>query len=269
MLSTNQYLSSLIFEIAQQRYDAQAIKLVTDESIVPQSAYRPFEQSQRHIALCRAFAITRRENRSVYMRKEDHWCWAPLIAFGAVECKRGQDSFKIICENIGIQNQESAARFVENMARVPYEKYKGILCAPLAAADFDPDVILINCKNDELRTILLAIKSQTGTLLRSDFDAIDSCIWSIIPPMDNAEYRITLPDPGDYSRALTDQTDIILSIPWQRIEEFTKGMELNRSHEWTTSSFIMDMKNDFPRPPFYNELYRLWSLPEGETWKKQ
>ena len=56
--------------------------------------------------------------------------------------------------------------------------YKGILTSPLATAEFEPDAIIINCRNAELRTILFAIKTQTGTTMKTEFDAIDSCSYT-------------------------------------------------------------------------------------------
>lgn len=263
----NQKLSALLHDVLQQRYDAMALKLIRPGEPVPEQALRPWEQEGQHLALCQAFALARRGGQTVYMRKEDHWCWAPLIAFGAVECPEDSEAFRKICEMIGIVDAEKARSFVASMPRLPLGEYEGILVAPLGKAEFAPDAVLINCTNAQLRTLLLGIKSQTGALVESSFDPIDSCVWSIIPALQAGTYRITLPDPGDYARALTDENDIIFTIPACRLEEIQAGLEWQCARGMVQSSFQMDMKNDFARPSFYNTLYRQWGLAEGDVWR--
>ena len=33
------------------------------------------------------------------------------------------------------------------------------------------------------------------------------------------------------------------------------------------SDAMLDCELDFPRPPFYNKLFELWGLEQGEDWK--
>lgn len=262
----NSELSKLIRDIAGQRYDATALKLIRNDDVIPSEAIRPIKDKGYHLALCQAFALSRRDGKTVYMEKEDHWCWAPLIAFGHVELQRESNAFSKISKMIGIEDSSKAEDWVCSMPKLEKESIRGILSAPLSKADFSPDIILINCRASELRVLLLAIKYKTGELLKSGFDAIDSCVWSIISPIQDGNYRITIPDPGDYARALTDENDLILSIPALRIQEFTEGLKHQMQIGTNYNSFHMDMKNDFPRPPFYNELYAEWGLPQGENW---
>ena len=249
------------------RYDPIALKLVEAGGFVPATAYKPKEDSGKHIALCQAFALSRRNGLTVYMRKEDHWCWNPLIAFGHVKCQERDDpGFDIICRTIGITDKVAAEEFVSAFDKFPPGKYDGILTAPLSKAEFEPDLWLIYCDNGQLRTILRAVKSQTGKLLKSEFDALDSCLYSVLPPIKTGEYRITLPDPGEYERALTDVNTIIFSVPACRFGEFLTGAKLLCDAHKANKDFFMEMKEDFARPPFYNDLFGLWGLDRGQDW---
>ena len=185
-----------------------------------------------------------------------------------VKCNRGDPGFNEICKVIGIKDAVKAADFVENFPRLPFGKYKGILTSPLAKADFEPDILLVYCINSQLRTLLFAVKNQTGKMLDSSFDPIDSCVYSVIPPLLEGNYRITLPDPGEYERALTSENDIIFSVPKQRINELFTGIEELLTRGMTNDSFRMTMKDDFSRPEFYNTLFSLWGLETGEIWDK-
>ncbi len=267
MLKTNESRQKKLGELLELRYPAVALKMTNDDSEVPETALRPMEQKGRHIALCQAFALARRQGKTVYMRKQDHWCWNPLITYGAVECARGSKPFNEIASLMGISEADKAEEFVAAFPKLPLGKYAGILIAPLDKADFQPDVTLVYCKNDQLRLILMAVNSQTGAMLDSSFTALDSCVYSVIPPLLEGEYRITLPDPGEYERALTAEDDIIFTIPAQREEEFYKGVDFQLQRGGRDSFYYM-MKEDFERPPFYNRLFEAWGLDTGDDWDK-
>ena len=264
-MEQNKRISEMLKSTIGQRYDAMALKLISDEAQVPEGAVYPLRDIGQHMALCQAFALSRREGKTIYMQKQDHWCFAPLIAYGMVELKKGTPEFNELLPVIGIHDPEAAAAFIENMPHFPTGVYKGILTAPLRKAEFEPDVIVINCRNAELRTILFGIKTQTGTTMKTEFDAIDSCVWGIIPSITKGEYRVSFPDPGDFSRANTSENDVILSVPKTRYEEFEKGLESLNLMGMQHRSFQMGMEFDFARPPFYNRMFKAWGLDEGKS----
>ena len=149
MAKTNKEKQELMYEYMHLRYPAVAVKLIEDdEAIVPLDAIRPKEQTGKHLGLCQAFAMARRENKTFYMRKEDHWCWSPLISFGMVPWERDTPRFNSVAERIEIADPEKGKQFLENLPRLPMGKYKGMLIAPLDKAEFDPDITLVFCKND-------------------------------------------------------------------------------------------------------------------------
>ena len=247
------------------RFPAVAVKMVENEADVPEDAWRPAADSGKHIALCQAFAFARRQNKTVYMRKEDHWCWNPIITYGMIDDELAAKPFRQAAAASG--NAGKADAFLASFPKLPYGKYTGILLAPLDKADFAPDVTVIYCKNDQLRVLLMAIDTQTHAMLDSSFTPLDSCTYAVIPPMQDGNYRITLPDPGEYERALTADDDIILSVPRAREAEFYKGVD-EQIAKGGVNSFYKMMKEDFERPPFYNMIFKAWGLGTSEEWDK-
>lgn len=266
-MEQNKRISELLKNTIGQRYDAMALKMIRDEAEVPENAVYPLRDFGQHMALCQAFALSRRERKTVYMQKQDHWCWAPLIAYGQIELKKGTPAFNELLPVIGIQDPDAASAFIENFPHLPTGVYKGILTAPLGTAEFEPDVIVINCRNAELRTMLLGIKTQTGTTMKTEFDAIDSCVWGIIPSLTKGEYRVSFPDPGDFQRANTSEDDVILSVPKERFDEFEKGIASLNYMGMPHSSFQTGMEYDFARPSFYNRMFKAWGLDEGKEFE--
>jgi uncharacterized protein (DUF169 family) len=255
-----------IKEFLGLKFPPVALKLVTGGEAAPEAAYRPSAHG-KHLALCQAFALARRDGKTIYMGEEDHWCWNPLIAFGHVKCEeKGDPGFETICSVIGVEDPGAAEKFVSSFMKLPYKKYDGVLIAPLDRADFPPDVLLIYCEPGQLRTILLATR-RSGQLVRSEFDALDSCLYATIPPLLTGDYRITFPDPGEYERALTDDHTVIFSVPTVKLGEFFGFVEklLDAGTSWR--SFSLEIKEDFPRPPFYDEVFKAWGLDTGDDLK--
>jgi hypothetical protein len=71
---------------------------------------------------------------------------------------------------------------------------------------------------------------------------------------------VTLPDPGDYMRALAGEDEIIISIPAAKMEEFVAGFKQMAEGEFSFLRTGMYMLNDFPQPSIYQTLFERWGL---------
>lgn len=267
MLENNQKRQALLEKLVGLRYSAVALKMIREGDELPEDAVQPTKDWGKHIALCQAFAFARRQGKTIYLEKEDHWCWNPLITYGFIDNAEAKAGFRAIAERFG-GDPKSGEAFVDSFPTLPAHAYKGMLIAPLPKLGLEPDVTLIYCKNDQLRVFLMAIESQTHRMLDSSFNSVDSCTYAVLPSMLEGCYRITIPDPGEFERALTPADDIILTVPQQRAEEFYRGVEAQLAKGGDRNSFFMTMKEDFARPPMYNILYETWGLPVSEEWDK-
>jgi uncharacterized protein (DUF169 family) len=220
-----------------------AVKMLEKEEDIPEGAIRPKKDRGYHLAQCQVFAMSRRRGESIAMLKEDNWCWAPPMGFGLVENPNDP--------------------FIDSHAYFPcfeFGKYVGIVSAPLKTANFEPDVVLIYCNNVQLRNLVSIVKYREKTLVSSEFDPIDSCVYSIVPVMLTGQYRITLPDPGEYERAMADEDEIIFSVPKDKLEGLVDGLKETASRTGGTIRQPRDLMPDFPRPKFYTELFKKWGL---------
>lgn len=265
---TNGTYSRALNEMLLLRYEPVAVKMIEDEALVPGHALRPRRDLKQHMALCQAFALTRRDRKTVYLDKHSHWCWNPLIGLGLVDCPEGSEAFELVCRYLGMASLEEARAFFAKFPRLPYGKYQGILTAPLCGCAFEPDLVMIYAGNAQLRSMVWAVKRETGRLLETQLDAIDSCVWALVPPMLTGDYRVTLPDVGEYERAMAEEWEIIFSVPGPRLGELVRGLRFFHDRGMGYAHHARDMALDFKRPPFYNELFALWGLDQGEDWDK-
>jgi uncharacterized protein (DUF169 family) len=263
--------SRALREMLLLRFEPIAVKMMENEADVPGNAIFPKRDLHKHMALCHAFSLARREKKTVYMDKNAHWCWNPLIGLGHVDCSEGSKPFEVVCRFcLGIEDMDAAQDFFIKFPRLPMGKYQGILTAPLSGCPFEPDVVLIYANNAQLRSMLWGIKRKTGKIVGTELDAIDSCILAIVPPMQTGEYRVTLPDIGEFERAAAGEDEIILSVPKGRMDELISGLRyFEEDHHMGYTQLIRELEYEFSRPPFYNKLFSLWGLEHGRDWDRQ
>jgi uncharacterized protein (DUF169 family) len=235
------------------------VKLIEGQDEIPEGATRPKKDRGVHLALCQAFAMSRRQKTTVAMLKEDHWCWAPLIGFGLVEPPEvyleGRTAFPRMVASL-----EAAKDLARTEPRLQCGKYAGIVSAPLERAGFEPDAVMIYCNSAQLRTFLLAVKYREGCRVESTFDPFDSCVHSLVPVILTGRYRITFPDPGEYQRALATEDEIIFSFPKGKLPGLISGLKQIEEIGHGYAAFTQEMRPDFPQPDFYKEFFRLWGL---------
>ncbi|MFC1949178.1 DUF169 domain-containing protein [Chloroflexota bacterium] len=226
-----------------------AVKMLEREEDIPEGAYRPKRDRGVHLAQCQVFGMSRCQGATVAMLKEDNWCWAPLIAYGLVE------------------PVDPAEVFGASFPCFEYGEYVGILTAPLKAASFEPDMVVIYSNTAQLRIMLSAVKALDRSNVYSEFDPIDSCAYCVVSTIQRGEYRITIPDPGDYEWGLATEDEIIFSVPKDKIDGLVAGLKRSEERNAGYTKFYQKMRPDFPRPEFYKKLFGRWGLDveaEGE-----
>jgi len=251
-----------------------AVKMLEKEKDIPKEAIRPKRDLGYHIAQCQAFALSRRNRQTIAMLKEDNWCWAPLIAYGIVETPELFLEGNVFYPAL-VSTLEASREVSQKRAAFEYGKYIGILSAPLGTASFKPDIVLIYSNTTQLRIMLMSIMYKDGHMVTSEFNPLDSCVYSVVPVIQEGKYRITLPDPGDFQRALAGEDEIILSVPRDKVKDLVMGLRHLEEIEHGYLQHHMEMRPDFPRPDFYNMLYEKWGLDVGAgsacggtSWKK-
>ncbi len=218
-----------------------AAKMLETESDIPKDAVRPKKNRGYHLAQCQAFALSRREGTTVAMLKEDNWCPTSVMAYGLVK------------------KPESVDKWSHPYDTFEYGKYIGIVTAPLKSATFVPDVVLLYLKPSQLRCLLLSMKIEDVPQVSGHFFP-PSCGWSIVAPMKTGRYYVVVPDPGEYQRALTEEGDMMFSVPQARMQAMMAGLRQNEHGVFSYRDHQIFMMPDFPLPDFYKEMFKSWGM---------
>jgi uncharacterized protein (DUF169 family) len=222
-----------------------AVKMLENEDGIPAGATRPRQDQGCHYAQCQAFALSRRNRLAIAMLKEDNWCPGAVIAYGLVP-----------------KPDDPAARAANKFDCFEYGKYIGILTAPLSTATFEPDAVIIYCDTDQLRIILLSLEMEERPLVKSNFFPF-SCASAVVPVIRDNEYWISLPDPGEYSRALTVEGEMMFSVPGNKLAGFTERLRQFDKNESGFAHERMMMRPDFPQPDLYKRVFEAWGMDHG------
>ncbi len=238
-----------------------AVKFIQNEDEIPTYAVRPKRDTGKHLAQCQAFAMSRREGKTVAVLKEDQSCWAPLISYGLI------DSSVIDTEKPEYDLQlKGTLQWIKGLAdalpALEKGKYIGVLSAPLTTAKFEPDAVMIYSNNGQLRSMLMALKfmPEAEYSVESDIEPFDSCVYSLVPVLLNGKYRVTFPDPGEYERAVVDEDKVIFTMPVNRLDEFVEALKKLEQRGLGYTGLKKIMQPDFPRPDFYNEIFKAAGL---------
>jgi uncharacterized protein (DUF169 family) len=218
-----------------------AVKMLEKESDIPKGAIRPKKDRGYHLAQCQAFGMSRREGTTVAMLKEDNWCPTSVIAYGLEK------------------KPESLAKWSHPYDCFEYGKYFGIVTAPLKRANFLPDVVITYLKPGQLRALLLTMKVEDVPQVSGHYFP-PSCGWSVVEPMKTGKYWVVMPDPGEYQRALTEEGDIMFSVPQSKMAVLMAGLKPGPRGAFSYRDNYMLMQPDFERPAFYKELFKGWEL---------
>jgi uncharacterized protein (DUF169 family) len=225
---------SELIEFLGLRFSPVAFRFIRDLSDIPVGTVRPAEALGGRFAACQGFALARRERRSLAMLGADHACVWPMIGYGMVPFgpedyeKAGPELFGgagNLEYNLFIKGPEKARTFFrDTFPKMPEKNILGILVAPLETAKFEPEAVLIYARPTQLRSLLMAVKYITGEVVASQFDSVESCLYSTVSAILDNSYKITVPDPGEYKRAYCEEDEMIFTAPGARLAELTGAL---------------------------------------------
>lgn len=232
-----------------------AVKLLEKIEDIPEAATRPKKDIGCHFALCQGFAMSRREGATVAFLKEDHWCYVPVVALGHAE------SPEFVLEgNIDYPDRmaslEAAKHIAKNADHLEYEKYVGIVSAPLKSATFEPDLVIIYCNSAQLRSLLSGMRYKDGYVVKSKLEPGGACVHSTVPVINTGECNVVVPCMGDRAVGLAQDDEMIFSVPKGKIEDLMLGL---RHFDEAGVGFPIKfkMQPDYPIWPSYRKIGRM------------
>lgn len=242
-----------------------AIKLVNRDE-VPAQCTQPSADG-KHYALCQGLSFVRRTRNSLVMFLEDNWCLWPVINFrqGAIT----PEDERYLGSTYFIRDPEvSFNHFHKEFPYIDEDKKKdGLALAPLDRCTFVPDAVMIYCEPAQLRQLLMAAKWDSGNVTASSLDTCDTCGAALVPVLNGTmPYNVSIPDAGEYERGLCGDNELIFSLPCANLEKLVCAAKELRDRGFGLKQLAYDLKSDYARPKFYNDMFEKWGQARGEAW---
>jgi len=195
-----------------------ALKMLEKERDIPEGAVRPKRDRGYHLATCQGFAISRREGKLLAMLKEDMWCSESVVGLGLAEAPQFfLDGYTRFPESVA--SLEAGSNWAHEFPRFEANKYVGVMSSPLAASNFEPDVVILYCDSTQLKLILSAAAWKNGQEVTCTVSGKGACVYAIVPVVQQQRCQVTVPCGGDKRLALSQDDEIIFSFPWAKMEE--------------------------------------------------
>lgn len=242
-----------------------AIKLI-DRSEIPEGCVQP-SRDGIHYALCQALAFSRRTRNALAVFAEDHWCLWPVINFRLRTLT--EEDRKYVGSTYFIRDPEVSYRhFCEEYPYIAEEKKKeGMAIAPLENCTFVPDAVMIYCEPSQLRQLLMASKWHSGNITSASFDTCDSCGAALLPVLNGERpYNVSIPDAGEYERSLCGENEMIFTCSGETLEDLVTSARQLTQRGFGFKNLAYDIRPDYARPKFYNDMFEKWGLDTGVEW---
>jgi uncharacterized protein (DUF169 family) len=230
---------------------------------VPEKAKRPRRDMNVQIAICQAVAMSRRYGWTLAVGEEDVNCVLTKTAFGFAPLTEHYTEGNLAC-GMYVSTKEAGARTEAATERFPQGKYKCLVTAPAARADFDPDSVVIYGNPAQVMRLVTGALWKRGGAITSSFTGRVDCSDEIIRPMLSGDYQVILPCYGDRVFAQTDDTEMAFSLPGAKMEELIEGLE--GTHKGGIRYPIPAFLRYTPQyPQHYYELERIWAAGAIKT----
>ncbi len=232
-----------------------ALKLLKDQSDIPDGAKRPLRDFGHHLSLCQAYQISRRDGVAIAMLKEDNWCPEPVIGYGLGEPPQyfldGHNRYPHDVENL-----EAGSHYARQLPRLDVGRYVGVVSASLTTTGFEPDLVTIYCDSSQLNLLLLAREYKEGYDLKCALSSHAACVYGVIPAAQSGECQVAVPCRGDHYRGMAGDGEMIFTVPRARLGDLMAGIKyVNSSGSRLPKAY--PMSPEYPQRESYKKIAKM------------
>lgn len=203
------------------RLESHPVAVKFQEDATPPEGFRPAEKSRYCQALMRA-----RRGESVYLTPDEITCPASARALGFKPPPEKLISGEMPAAYGLFGSPGAASRTIADMPTLEMGKYKAVALAPLAEAPFEPDVVVVEAKAEQVMWLALASMFAKGGRRTFNTGVLQAtCVDATIVPFLSGEVNMSM---GCYGcREATDMADdeAIIGIPGSKLPEVVASLE--------------------------------------------
>jgi uncharacterized protein (DUF169 family) len=139
------------------------------------------------------------------------------------------------------------------MPRFDYGMYSAVVVAPLATANFEPDLFIVYGDPAKMTQIMLAKNWLDGRDITTNLSGHAACVYYVVPPIKERKWHMSLPCGGDLRRAVGEIYNMVFSAPIEVLGDLLKGLNAIRD-EGLGLPLHLSPAIEYPLPKAYVEI---------------
>ncbi len=238
-----------------------AVKFLRDKTFP--ACIRPLKDWGVKITVCQALVVARRNSFVVGLSPEDMACAPALLMYGWAETE-DKDDFPRLFLEVGHANTfEDAKRMIERLPRLRKGECEGLVISPAGKMDLEPDLFLIYCNPAQLARMVHAIDHTSEEVTSSFTGKCASCGDGMIRTFKDKRIRVTTPGLGDRMFGATQDDEILLALPADKMDLILEGLKATRKLVEYPIRVYQMFEPQFGKP--FKDLERKMKLKEDLT----
>ncbi|MFZ5975972.1 MAG: DUF169 domain-containing protein [Bacillota bacterium] len=215
-------LSEKLTNILNLERKPVGVKFIRDlDETVTVGAYDDKTKTRYCQALMRAG-----NGENIIITGENISCPASAAAFGLKPLPETLSSGQMLY-NMGLfATLEAGKKAMEGMTRLDYGDYSAVLLSPLDAAEFEPDVVIIESKPEHLMWLSLASIYESGERLQFNSAIFQAtCVDSTVIPFVTGKLNCTLGCYGCRDATNIKEEENLIGIPFAMLNSIMENLE--------------------------------------------
>ncbi|HHY59244.1 MAG TPA: 4Fe-4S binding protein [Clostridia bacterium] len=213
-------LSSIFKATLSLRWDPVAVRLLRVGEEKPAEAVEP-PVPLRH---CQSIIAARRGN-CLYLPPRSHACPDGAGILGLVEMSPKLRSGELYLLFKKMPDLATARKMIASRPEFPAGKYRATLVAPLAAAPFEPDVVIFTLWPEQAMWMCCALTYATGERQYFKTSGFNStCADLVVQPMQSGEMNVSFGCYGARASSEIDDFELYLSVPVPLLEPMARSL---------------------------------------------
>jgi uncharacterized protein (DUF169 family) len=188
---------------------------------------------------------------TVGLTQEDLICVPAMIAFGFSNASDPVETLgKLMCEINFSQDEKRGVKEVKDMVRLENDEYEALVLSPLLKGLYEPDTVVFYGNPAQLMRMVQAIVYQEGRRIKGNFGGKVECSEYLIAPFKTQAPRMVVPGMGDRIFSMTQDDEMVLSIPGKQLEGLVEGLKVagNKIGARYPVTFYQNFQPEFPKP---------------------
>lgn len=233
-----------------------AIRVYRDEAALPPRVRRPWRDMGLKITICQAVGMAWRYGWTVGAGGEDLSCPIAMVAFG-FEAEIDYYKEGNLAAGMYVETCELGALTEAEMPRFSREEAGIVVCAPLARAPFEPEVVCAYGNSAQVMRMAAAALWKTGGSITTTTTCRADCADIVIRTLRADRPQVILPCYGDRVFAQTQDHEMAFSFPWRLAADLVEG--LRGTHQGGVRYPVPHyLRYEAQFPATYEKLKELW-----------